>query len=213
MNVLFMGPPGSGKGTQSKLLCDRFQMVHLSTGDMLREAIANKTEVGMRAKSYMDKGEYVPDSVVIDLIRVRLSSLGGKGYILDGFPRTVPQAKALDQLLLELNLPLNGIFFFNVEKDVLVERLSSRRTCKNCNRILSVDSLKTDVEKCSVTGKSCEFYQRNDDQPEVISKRIQVYQEQTTPVIEYYKPNSNFLTVDGTLPADQVFQIILKKLK
>jgi adenylate kinase len=141
MNVLFMGPPGSGKGTQSKLLCDRFGMVHLSTGDMLREAITNKTEVGMRAKAFMDKGEYVPDTVVIDLIRARLSSLNGKGYILDGFPRTAPQAKALDHLLEELNLPLKGIFFFNVEKNVLIDRLSSRRTCKNCNRIVSFDQL------------------------------------------------------------------------
>lgn len=213
MNVLFMGPPGSGKGTQSKLLCDRFNMAHLSTGDMLREAIANKTEVGMRAKSFMDKGEYVPDSVVIDLIRVRLNSLNGKGYILDGFPRTVPQAQALDQLLTELNLPLNGIFFFNVEKDILVNRLSSRRTCKNCNRVLSADQVSADREQCAAGGGSCEFYQRNDDKPEVIGKRIQVYQEQTTPVIDYYKQKSNFLTIDGTLAADQVFQTILQKLK
>jgi adenylate kinase len=210
MNVLFMGPPGSGKGTQSKLLCERFGMEHLSTGDILREAIVNKTEVGMRAKSFMDKGEYAPDAVVIALIRDRLSSMSGKGFILDGFPRTVPQAQALDQVLTDLKLPLKGIFFFNVEKDVLVNRLSSRRTCKNCNRIASVDQLSK--ENCSVTGKQCEFFQRDDDKPEVITKRIQVYQEQTTPVIDYYKNNSNFLKVDGALPADQIFQIILKKL-
>jgi adenylate kinase len=205
-----MGPPGSGKGTQSKLLCDRFGMEHLSTGDILREAIVNQTEVGLRAKSFMDKGEYVPDSVVIDLIRSRLSAMNGKGFILDGFPRTVPQAQALDQVLGELKLQLNGIFFFNVERDVLVNRLSSRRTCKNCNRVMS--SEQTGSQACSVTGSQCEFIQRNDDKPEVITKRIQVYQDQTTPVIEYYKPNSNFLTVDGAQPADQVFQIILNKL-
>ncbi len=210
MNVLFMGPPGSGKGTQSKLLCERFGMEHLSTGDILREAITNKTEVGMRAKSFMDKGEYVPDAVVIDLIKARLSSLAGKGFILDGFPRTVPQAQALDKVLIELSLALKGIFFFNVEKDILVNRLSARRTCRSCNRIMNAEQLSADP--CSVTGSPCDFYQRNDDKPEVITKRIQVYQEQTTPVIDYYKTNSNFLTVDGTLPADQVFQIIVKKL-
>ena len=210
MNLLFMGPPGSGKGTQSKLLCERFGMEHLSTGDILREAIANKTEVGMRAKSFMDKGEYVPDSVVIDLIRARLASMAGKGFILDGFPRTVPQAQALDQVLTDLSLQLKGIFFFNVEKDALVTRLSSRRTCKNCSRIVSLDQIGKD--NCSVTGKECDFFQRDDDKPEVITKRIQVYQDQTTPVIDYYKPRSNFLTVDGALPADQVFQIILNKL-
>jgi len=214
MNVLFMGPPGSGKGTQSKLLRDRFDMEHLSTGDILREAIAQKTEVGMRAKGYMDKGEYVPDAVVIDLIRARLSSLAGKGFILDGFPRTVPQAQALDQVLSELNLQLNGVFFFDVKKDVLVNRLSSRRTCRNCNRIVSADMVSNGkLEDCTVTSKPCNFYQRNDDLPEVITKRIQVYQEQTTPVIDYYKSNPNFLTVDAAMPADQVFQIIIGKLK
>ena len=214
MNVLFMGPPGSGKGTQSKLLCDSFSMEHLSTGDILREAIAQKTEVGMRAKSFMDKGEYVPDTVVIDLIRARLSKMSGKGFILDGFPRTVPQAQALDQVLSDLDLQLNGVFFFDVKKDVLVDRLSSRRTCRNCNRIASVDQVtEGKLADCTVSGKPCNFFQRNDDLPEVITKRIQVYQEQTTPVIDYYKTNPNFLTVDASMPADQVFQIIIGKLK
>jgi len=210
MNVLFMGPPGSGKGTQSKLLCERFGMEHLSTGDILREAIANKTEVGMRAKSFMDKGEYVPDSVVIDLIRTRLGTSAGKGFILDGFPRTVPQAQALDVVLSDLTLTLKGIFFFNVDQEALVNRLSSRRCCKNCNRIVSLGQIIKD--NCTVTGGPCEFFQRNDDKPEVITKRIQVYQEQTTPVVDYYKSKPNFLTVDGALPADQVFKIILSKL-
>ena len=213
MNVLFMGPPGSGKGTQSKLLCDRFGMDHLSTGDILREAITKKTEVGMRAKAFMDKGEYVPDHVVIDLIRARLSALAGKGFILDGFPRTVPQAQALDSVLLELNLQLKGIFFFNVEKEILIHRLSSRRTCKQCNRIVSVEQMNDSaLGNCKVTGSPCNFFQRPDDLPEVITKRIQVYQEQTTPVIDYYKSNPSFLAVDGTLPAEQVFQIIIDRI-
>jgi len=209
MNLLFMGPPGSGKGTQSKFLCDRFSVVHLSTGDMFREAITNKTEVGVRAKTFMDKGELVPDQVVIDLIRAKLSTLAGKGFILDGFPRTVPQAVALDGLLADLGVKLDGIFFFDVAKDILVGRLSSRRTCKKCNKVVSA----SDVSKnaCSAGGE-CDFYQRDDDRPEVISKRIQVYQDQTSPMIDYYKSNPGFLKVDGTQPADQVFQLLLSKL-
>jgi adenylate kinase len=210
MNLLFMGPPGSGKGTQSKLLCDRYSIVHLSTGDMFREAITNKTEVGMRAKSYMDKGELVPDQVVIDLIRAKVTSLSGKGFILDGFPRTVPQAIALEDLLSSLGLKLDGVFFFDVQKEILVNRLSARRTCRKCNQVVSADDVSK--AKCAVNSDGCDFYQRDDDKPEVIAKRIQVYQDQTSPMIEYYKSNPNFLKIDGTQPADQVFQVILNKI-
>lgn len=209
MNLLFMGPPGSGKGTQSKFLCDRFSVVHLSTGDMFREAISNKTEVGVRAKSFMDKGELVPDQVVIDLIGDKLASLKGKGFILDGFPRTVPQARALDELLSNLKINLDGVFFFDVQKEILVNRLSARRTCKKCNRVVGAEDAAS-VE-CA-NGGTCEFYQRDDDKPEVISKRIQVYQDQTAPVIGYYESSSVFLKIDGTQPADQVFQTLLNKL-
>jgi adenylate kinase len=210
MNLLFMGPPGSGKGTQSKFLVDRYSVVHLSTGDMFREAISNQTEVGMRAKSFMDKGELVPDQVVIDLIGAKLSTLSGNGFILDGFPRTVPQAKALDELLSRLEKNLDGIFFFDVQKEILVQRLSSRRTCRKCNKVISADDMSNN--QCSVGPGVCDFYQRDDDRPEVIAKRIQVYQDQTSPMIDYYQASPKFLKIDGTQPADQVFQMITSKL-
>lgn len=216
MNILFMGPPGSGKGTQSKMLQDRFGLVHLSTGDMFREAITRKTEVGMKAKAFMDRGEYVPDAVVIDLIRDRLAQEDcKKGFILDGFPRTEPQAHALDVLLKSLGMDLDSVFFFDLSKDVLVARLSSRRTCRNCNRVVSVEQMKdlTAAQACSKASGPCDFYQRTDDSPEVVGKRIEVYQNQTAPIIGFYEKSDSFLRVDGSATPEQVFGVLKSALE
>jgi adenylate kinase len=217
MKILFIGPPGSGKGTQSKFLQDQYGVVHLSTGDMFRKAISDQTQVGLEAKAYMDRGEYVPDGVVINLIRERLKKPDIKmGFILDGFPRTVPQAEALDEVLKELGIELKGIFFFDVNADELVKRLSSRRTCKKCNRVISLDQLGTPIakERCQSNPSSeCEFYQRDDDQAEVVKNRIEVYNRQTTPVVDYYRKSKNFVHLNGAQNPKDVYRLIDQKLR
>jgi len=215
MNILFIGPPGSGKGTQSKLLHDRFGLAHLSTGDMFREAIAKQTEVGMKAKGFMDRGEYVPDAVVIDLIKDRLSASDCKnGFILDGFPRTEPQAVALSGLLAGMGIKLDSIFYFDIAKEILVDRLSSRRVCKVCNKIVSVEKGQSAPHsKCDKNpGGFCDFFQRTDDSPEVVGKRIEVYQAQTAPIIGYYSKMAGFLKVDGNESPDTVFSKLTQAL-
>jgi adenylate kinase len=217
MNILFIGPPGSGKGTQSKLLHDHYHLIHLSTGDMFRHAISKQTDVGMKAKAFMDRGEYVPDEVVIDLIRHRLREPDCKdGFILDGFPRTEPQAKALEDLLNELNMKLDGVFYFEVNQSVLIQRLSGRRTCRNCDQVISADQLNTAVA-ADVCPKSAnhhhDFYQRDDDKAEVVQKRIEVYTNQTAPILNFYALKSNYLKIDASQSPDKVFSLIESKIQ
>ncbi len=186
MRIVLFGPPGAGKGTQASLLSEKSGAGHISTGDALREAVANQTEVGLKAKSYMDKGELVPDEVVIAIAKDKLASTGDAGYILDGFPRTVAQAEALDKALEELGKPLEAVVNLQVDDDELVRRLSGRRVCPNCGEPYHLESKAPKVEgKCDVCGT--DLVHRSDDQPEAIRNRLKVYSEKTSPVLGYYE--------------------------
>ncbi len=212
MILLFLGPPGSGKGTQSKLLESKLGVPHLSTGDMFRKALSEQTPVGLQAKGFMDRGEYVPDQVVIDLIKERVSQAdSANGFILDGFPRTLNQAEALDRVLQGMGLKLDVIVNFQIPEDVLVARLSDRRTCTKCGRILGSKAAAAASVDCKVSGV-CEFAQRSDDQPVVIRKRMSVYQEQTAPLLKFYQSRPGFITVDGDQDPGLVTQAILSRI-
>ena len=186
MRIVLFGPPGSGKGTQASLLKDKFGAAHISTGDALREAVANKTEVGLKAKQYMDAGELVPDEVVIAIAKNKLASVGDRGFILDGFPRTIAQAEALDAALADLNLPLEAVVNLQVDEEELVKRLSGRRVCLTCGEPYHVDTKKPAQEgMCDKCDK--ELIHRDDDKPEAIRNRLKVYNDQTAAVLNYYE--------------------------
>lgn len=183
---MLFGPPGSGKGTQATLLREKFGVAHISTGDALRDAVARKTEVGLEAKSYMDKGELVPDGVVIAIAKAKLASVADQGFILDGFPRTIAQAEALDAALADLNLPLEAVVNLQVEEEEIVKRLSGRRVCPGCGEPFHVE---TKIPKQDGICDSCAtaLIHRDDDQAEAIRNRLNVYNGQTAPVLGYYE--------------------------
>ena len=186
MRIVLFGPPGAGKGTQASLLVEKYGSAHISTGDTLREAVANKTEVGMKAKSYMDKGELVPDDVVIAIAKEKLASVGDKGFILDGFPRTIAQAEALDVALEDIKKPLEAVVNLQVDEDELIRRLSGRRVCPGCGEPYHIDSKKPRAEGvCDSCGTT--LMHRDDDRPEAIKNRLNVYNNQTSPVLGYYE--------------------------
>jgi len=193
MKLILLGAPGAGKGTQAEVICDKFQIPAISTGNILREAIKNGTEMGVKAKTYIDKGELVPDSVVIGIISDRLAEEDCKnGFILDGFPRTIPQAEALDEMGIEINCALS----IEVADETIMRRLSGRRVCGDCGASYHIDYKKPTVEGvCNVCGGK--LVQRKDDSPETISERLSVYHDQTEPLKAYYKNAGKFKIVEG----------------
>lgn len=204
MKLILLGPPGAGKGTQAKMLVDRFRIPQVSTGDILRSSVANRTAMGLKAKEYMDAGALVPDQVVIGIVRDRLREDDcARGFILDGFPRTVPQADALRAVLEGMGKSLDAVVSLGVDADVLVERLTGRRTCGICGRGFHV---RFDPPRASGICDSCggPLAQRDDDREETIRQRLQVYVAQTSPLIEYYRQQGLLLEVDGMAPMDEV---------
>ena len=199
MNIVLLGAPGAGKGTQAQKLVEEFGVAHISTGDLLRAAVKAGTKLGVKAKSYMDNGQLVPDKLVVDLVTERLDADDAqKGYILDGFPRNTAQAVTLDSALAEMGRNLDAALLVDVKPDVIVKRLSSRRTCKECGYTAPAG-----VDTCPSCGG--EMYQRDDDKPETIQKRLDVYENQTAPLVEYYRGKELLKAVDGDRPVDEVY--------
>lgn len=205
MNIIFLGPPGAGKGTQAQLICQKLGVPQISTGDMLRAAIAAQSETGLKAKSYMDAGQLVPDAVVIALVRERVSAADcAGGYILDGFPRTVEQATALAAFA-----KIDAVIDIHVEDAALVKRLSGRRVCPKCGAPYSVDRLNGET-KCAADGT--ELVQRDDDKPETVQDRLTVYHQKTAPLIDFYQKEGLLRTVDGSGGLEAVSAAILAAL-
>ncbi|WP_296898907.1 adenylate kinase [Thiohalocapsa sp.] len=204
MNIILIGPPGSGKGTQAKILEERHDMKQLSSGDMLRAAVSEGTEIGQKAKSFMEAGELVPDDLVVEIVTDQIEKLGDKGFILDGFPRNVHQAEVLDQMLDKRDRNIDRVLVVEVSDDMLVERIAGRYTCANCGEGYH-DKFKqpeTDgvCDKCGST----EFIRRPDDNPDTVRNRLDVYHEQTKPLIDYYRKQDKVRVIDGEQPIEEV---------
>ena len=212
MRLILLGPPGAGKGTQAANIVNKYQLPHISTGDIFRANIKQGTELGNRAKAFMDKGELVPDSLVVELIEDRLQQDDTKiGFMLDGFPRTLPQAEALDSVLANMGSTLNFVVNIVVDPSVLVERAVGRRICKDCGATYHIKFNPSKVEGvCDVC--SGELYQRSDDNAETVENRISVYTNETAPLVDYYKDSGKLVTINGLQDIDKVFADIQKAL-
>ncbi len=209
MRLIFLGPPGSGKGTQAAKLIEKVQVAHISTGDILRENVKLGTALGLKAKEFMDAGKLVPDDLIVEMMRQRLQKDDcARGFILDGFPRTVAQAEALEKMLNELDMKLDAVILFKVSDEVVVERLSGRRGCRQCGAIYHTRfNPSSSGDSCQICGG--ELYQRDDDREEVIRKRLDVYHSQTAPLVGYYGERGLLLEVDAGRSSDEVLKTIL----
>jgi len=203
--LIFLGPPGAGKGTQAQRLVEEKGFIQISTGDILRGAVRNGTELGKKAKEYMDAGKLVPDELIISIMMEKLKELEGKDIILDGFPRTIPQAEALDKMLTELNRKVDAVILFEIPDKEVIERLSGRRIDPRTGKVYHI--------KYNPPPEGVEVIQRDDDKEEVIKKRLEVYHQQTAPLIEYYKNQNKLFAVDASKSPDDVYKEILSVIE
>ena len=212
MKLIMLGAPGAGKGTQAKKIAEKYQIPHISTGDIFRANIKNGTELGQKAKTYMDQGLLVPDELVVDLVMDRFAQDDCKnGYVLDGFPRTIPQAEALDAALEKAGAKIDYAINVEVPDENIIRRMSGRRACVACGATYHIVHIPPKAEGvCDTCGK--ELILRDDDKPETVKKRLDVYHEQTQPLIDYYTENGALVEVDGTVDMEDVFNAIVKIL-
>jgi adenylate kinase len=210
MRIVFLGPPGAGKGTQAARLAQALKLIHISTGDMLRAEVAAGSDLGKLAKAYMDRGELVPDDVIIGMIRNRLRQ--GSGMVLDGFPRTVAQAQALDRALSEAKSKIDRVIYFKADGEELVRRLSGRATCSKCQTPYNLNS--APPKKAGICDKcGSKLVQRDDDKPEAVRNRLKVYEKQTAPVLDYYRAAGTVHEINAIGTPDQVYARIEKAVK
>lgn len=212
MKIILLGPPGAGKGTQAKSISNRYSIPHISTGDIFRKNISENTPLGIEAKSYMDKGQLVPDEVTINMVKDRLVQDDCKdGYLLDGFPRTVSQAEALQEFLEQRGESLNTALLINVPNEFILERMTGRRVCPSCGASYHIKFNPPANGKCELCG--ADIVQRKDDTAETVKERLDVYEKQTQPLIDYYSKNNLLSQVDGTKAINLVFESICDVLK
>ncbi len=212
MKLVILGAPGAGKGTQAVVIADRLSIPHISTGDIFRSNIKNSTQLGKLAKSYIDKGELVPDEVTIEIVKDRIKQDDCKaGFILDGFPRTIPQAESLDAVLQEMGTTLDKVLNLEVEDEIIVKRLSGRRVCPECNMSYHIDfSEKARQGQCENCG--ARLVQRDDDKEETVNNRLKTYHNQTEPLISYYKDQGKLVVVEGKNSIEETTKSVNKAL-
>jgi len=214
VNLIFLGPPGSGKGTQAFKLSEKLGMIHLSTGDILRDAVKNKTELGLKAEGYMNRGDLVPDELIVGLIEEKIG-LGElkSGFILDGFPRTLPQAEALKDMLNENMVNLDKAILFFVEDKEIIRRMSGRRSCPKCKAgyNVNIDSLKPKNDNLC-DNDNFELIQREDDKEDTVRNRLEIYKKQTQPIEDYYRKESILEEINAQTNPEEVFKVLLDKV-
>ncbi|HMK84611.1 MAG TPA: adenylate kinase [Steroidobacteraceae bacterium] len=216
MRIVLLGAPGSGKGTQSQLLVRSYGVPQISTGDLLREAVSKATALGLEAKAAMDAGKLVDDATVLSMIRERLAKPDAvKGFILDGFPRNIAQAQALERLLLELGTPLDAVILLSLDLGVLFKRLTGRRICEGCGRVYNIYTTTPPGAPlhCDGCGETARFIQRPDDREDVIAKRLEVFEAQTKPLVQYYQDAGLLRVVDADADVDTVFRAIQRAVE